>query len=115
MVAYRDLGVLVIKSELNEHLTRVKTALKDLGVGYLELEADALETYLPNVDTRSYLPCKTMDNPDFSQPSGGQIQDAIWIPESGYISDPQLATHNVQVTAEARAANSSLTWRRLKS
>ncbi len=99
---YRNTGALVIKTELNKNLTRVKAALDDLGVGYRDVEYEDLKRYLPNIDARSYFPCKTMDNPDFGQPTGERIQGAIWVPESGYISDPQLSTHNVQVAAEAK-------------
>ena len=99
---YRNTGALVIKTEINKNLTRVKAALDDLGVGYRDVEYEDLKRYLPNIDARSYFPCKTMDNPDFGRPTGERIQGAIWVPESGYISDPQLSTHNVQVAAEAK-------------
>jgi len=99
---YRNTGALVIKTELNKNLSRVKDALDDLGVGYRDVACEDLKIYLPNIDVRSYFPCKTMDNTEFGIPADDHIQGAIWVPESGYISDPQLSTHNVQVAAEAK-------------
>lgn len=104
MAFYRNTGALVIKTEINKHLERVKASLDALGVGYLDLGPDALHLYLPNIDTQSYYPQKWVDDPEFGQPTGKNIPGAIWVPESGYISDPKLSTHNVQVAAEAKGA-----------
>ncbi len=82
----------------------MKQSLQELGVGFLELGPDELMPYLPNVDTNSYYPQKWVDDPDFGKPSGRQIPGAVWVPESGYISDPKLSTHNAQVAAENKGA-----------
>lgn len=100
MAYYRNTGALVIKTETNKNLNNVMATLDDLGVGYLELEPKDLKSYLPNVDLRSYYPCKTLNHKDFGKPTGDQIAGAIWVPESGYISDPQISAHNVQVASE---------------
>jgi sarcosine oxidase subunit beta len=99
---YRNTGALVTKTEINKNLKNVMAALDDLGVGYVELSPEELKDYLPCADTRSFFPCKTMDDPDFGKPTGDSIPGAIWVPESGYISDPQLSTHNVQIATEAK-------------
>jgi sarcosine oxidase subunit beta len=100
MAYYRNTGALVIKTETNKNLKNVMATLDDLGVGYLELEPKDLKSYLPIVDLHSYYPCKTLNHKDFGKPSGDRIVGAIWVPESGYISDPKLSTHNVQVASE---------------
>jgi sarcosine oxidase subunit beta len=41
---------------------------------------------------------------EFGQPTGGRIEGAVFIPESGFVSDPTLSTHNVQVAAAAKGA-----------
>ena len=104
MVTYHNTGCLVIKTPVNQNLSRVKTALKEFGIGYLELEPEEIGRYLPNVNLASYFPQKWIDDPEFGQPTAETIPGALWIPESGYISDPKLSTHNVQVAAQARQA-----------
>lgn len=105
MAYYRNTGALVIKTEINKNLERVKAALSELGVGFQDLGPDELTTYLSNIDTRSYYPQKWVDDPDFGKPSDKKIPGAIWVPESGYISDPKLSTHNAQVAAQTKGAD----------
>lgn len=102
MVTYRNTGALVIKTPVNKNLSRVKTALDEFGIGYLEVEPEEISRYLPNVNLASYFPQKWIDDPEFGQPTAETIPGALWIPESGYISDPKLSAHNVQVAAEAK-------------
>ena len=101
---YRNTGALVVKTETNKYLKQVMPSLDALGIGYVEVDPADIDKYLPNADIRSYFPCRTMDDPVFGQPGAEMIKGAIWMPESGYVSDPQLSTHNVQVAAEAKGA-----------
>jgi sarcosine oxidase subunit beta len=73
-------------------------------VGYVEVEPENIADYLPNADLNRYFPQKWIHDDAFGEPTGDTIPGAIWVPESGYISDPQLSTHNVQVAAEAKGA-----------
>ncbi|MFW5855533.1 MAG: NAD(P)/FAD-dependent oxidoreductase, partial [Thermodesulfobacteriota bacterium] len=104
MARYVNTGCLVIKTPLNKNLVTVKASLEDLGVDYEELTREEIRRRWPVLNTRRYFPAKTMDHPEFGQPTGEAIAGAIFVPESGYITDPQLSTHNVQVAAEARGA-----------
>ncbi len=104
MVTYRNTGALVIKTPVNKNLSRVKAVLDEFGIGYLELEPEEISRYLPNVNLASYFPQKWIDDPEFGQPTAEKIPGALWIPESGYISDPKLSAHNVQVAAQAKKA-----------
>jgi len=102
MIRYINTGCLVIKTELNHHLKNVMKSLDDLRVAYEELDAGGILKKVPLADVRRYFPVKRIDDPDFGKPTGDAVAGAIFIPESGYISDPQLSTHNVQRAAEAR-------------
>ena len=104
LAIYRNTGALVIKTEINHQLKNVMAALDDLGVGYIELEPEEIKRYLPQVDLQAYYPAKLQSDPGFGEPSGGSITGALWLPETGYVNDPQLSTHNVQVAAEAVGA-----------
>ena len=45
-----------------------------------------------------------MSDEGFGEPSGGELSGGVFWPTAGYISDPQLSTHNLQRAAEAKGA-----------
>ncbi|MFC1881249.1 NAD(P)/FAD-dependent oxidoreductase [Thermodesulfobacteriota bacterium] len=102
LVNFINTGCLVFKTELNQYLKNVMTSLADLDIDYEELDIAQIKARYPFLDTRKYFPVKLPDDHDFAEPTGDAVGGAIFIPESGYISDPQLSTHNLQRAAEAR-------------
>ena len=104
MARYVNTGCLVMKTALNKDLKNVMASLDDLGVSYEELAVEAIRERWPLLNTRRYFPAKPLDDPEFGNPTGSAIAGGIYVPESGYVTDPQLSTHNVQVAAEARGA-----------
>ena len=99
---YINTGCLVIKTELNKYLKNVMASLDDLGVVYEELDIEGIRKKAPFLDTRKYFPVRLPDDSDFGEPTGNALKGAIFVPESGYITDPQLSTHNLQRAAEAK-------------
>ena len=104
MARYINTGCLVMKTELNQNLKRVMASLDKLGISYEELSPGEIRRRMPILNTRKFFPPKLLTDPDFGKPTGDSIAGAIFIPESGYVTDPQLSTHNVQVAAEARGS-----------
>ena len=104
LVKYVNTGCLVTKTDKNNYLKNVMTSLAELGVEYQELTPEGMAQKFPFIDTRQYGPPKLPDHAQFGQPTGDRVAGAIFVPESGYISDPILSTHNVQVAAEAKGA-----------
>ena len=102
MAHYINTGCMVIKNEENHFLEHVLPHLDDLKVVYEELGPKELKELLPFVDTRQFGPPVLAGDPRFGQPTGEAVAGAIYIPESGFISDPQLACHNQQRGCEAR-------------
>lgn len=105
MAYYKNTGAMVFKSEVNGNLENVKKSLKSLGVGYLDLTPEEMKQYLPNPDLRSFYPQKTMDEEGFGEPTGDSINGAVYLPESGYISDPKQSTHNVETAVRNRGGD----------
>ena len=101
---YVNVGCLVIKTELNQYLKHVIASLKDLAIDFEELDVEGIKKKFLYLDTRKYFPVKLPDDPGFAEPTGDAVDGAIFIPESGYISDPQLSAHNLQRAAEAKGA-----------
>lgn len=104
MAFYKNTGAMVFKSEANKNLVNVMASLDKLGVGYLELTPEEMKRYLPNPDLRSFHPQKLPGDPAFGEPTGGQISGAVYVPESGYVSDPKLSAHNVEMAARQTGA-----------
>jgi len=104
MARYVNTGCLVIKTALNKNLKNVMASLDDMGVDYEELDLEGIKQKLPLLDLQTFFPAKLLNDPQFGQPTGERIAGAIFVPESGYVTDPQLSTHNVQVAAEAKGA-----------
>jgi sarcosine oxidase, subunit beta len=102
MARYINTGCLVVKTTLNKHLKNVMASLDDMQVAYEELDLETIHKKLPLLDLKKYFPAKRLNDPEFGRPTGTAIAGAIFVPESGYITDPQLSTHNVQVAAEAK-------------
>ena len=104
LARYVNCGCLVMKTEGNRRLAPVLALMDQLGCPYDELDADGVRQRLPIVDLRCFAPPKRPDDPDFAQPSGGEIDGAVFFHAGGYVTDPQLAAHNLQRAAEAAGA-----------
>jgi sarcosine oxidase subunit beta len=61
-----------------------------------------MKSVMPIIDSRAYGPPVLSGDERFGEPSGDAVAGAIYVPESGFISDPQLSTHNVQRACEAK-------------
>jgi sarcosine oxidase subunit beta len=104
VVTYIDTGCLVTKTERNKYLKHVMASLDDLDVEYYDLTPSEVKERYPFLDIRQFGPPKTADDEGFGEPTGDSIVGAVYIPDTGYISDPQQSVHNVQRAAEAKGA-----------
>ena len=77
---------------------------RELGVPFEEWDAGKIREKLPIYDTRRYGPPRLMSDEGFGEPSGGELAGGVFWPTAGYISDPQLSTHNLQRAAEAKGS-----------
>jgi sarcosine oxidase subunit beta len=75
-----------------------------LGIPYEHWDAAELERRLPLVDARVMGPPAPVDSEEFWRDPGGPLAGAVWTPDGGYISDPQLAARNLQQAAVAHGA-----------
>ena len=57
---------------------------------------------MPVYDPRRFWPVRRLDDPNFATSSADRVEGAIFTPDAGYVSDPQLSAHNVQRAAESR-------------
>jgi sarcosine oxidase, subunit beta len=100
LVKYLNTGCLVIKTEKNNYLKNVMASLDEMHICYEELDPDGVRKLIPIADTRQFGPPTVQNDSRFGEPTGDNISGAIYIPESGLISDPKQSVHNVQVAGE---------------
>ena len=104
LATYINTGSLVTKTPRNKYLENVMVSLDELKIAYEELDSEGIKRRFPFLDARKFGPPRLPTDDGFGQPTADAIEGAIYIPESGYISDPILSTHNVQVAAEAKGS-----------
>ena len=98
---YMQCGTVLLKSATGHH-EKVLAHYRDLGVEYEEWDNATLVEKVPVYSTDAFWPPKRPDDPHFWDDAQAQLDGAIFTPGSGYVNDPQLATHNLQRAAEAK-------------
>ncbi len=101
---FRHTGCLVMKTPKNNSLAHMIEHMKILGTPWEDWTPEDILKKMPFLDLRNFSPPKLPDDPTFGEPTGGKIEGGIFFPCAGYMSDPQLSTHNVQRSAEAHGA-----------
>jgi sarcosine oxidase subunit beta len=84
---------------------KVLPLFDEIGIDYEVWDPEHLQERLPGIDTGDYAPPKRPEDDAFWEDSGAQITSAVYTPIAGYITDPQLATHNLQRAAEAKGGD----------
>jgi sarcosine oxidase subunit beta len=97
---YMNSGTILLKSATGHH-EKVLRHYRDLGIAYEEWDNAELVRRMPIYDTHAFWPPKRPSDPHFWAPVEAELDGAIFTPGSGYVNDPQLATHNLQRAAEA--------------
>jgi sarcosine oxidase, subunit beta len=81
---------------------KVLPLFDEIGIEYEVWDSAAMSEQVSFLDTGSYSPPKRPEDEEFWADPPTQITSAVHTPISGYITDPQLATHNLQRAAEAK-------------
>ena len=85
-------------------LQRMMALFERLQIPFDVWDTPTAQARLPFISTGSFHPPTRLDDDRFWAEPEGEIGGAIYIHEGGYITDPQLATHNLMVAAQARGA-----------
>ncbi len=100
MIEYHNVGSLVMKTEQNDYLRPTMALMDQLKSPYSELGPDEILARLPVWNTESFYPVKRPDDPAFGVANEQSLPGAVLFHAAGYVSDPQLATHNIMRAAE---------------
>jgi sarcosine oxidase subunit beta len=99
-----ECGCLVMKTEHNGYLAKHCELADELGIAYQPWGPAEVGEKLPIYELKRYWPPKRLEDESFGAPTGGALEGGVFFPGAGYVSDPQLATHNIQRAAEAKGA-----------
>jgi len=98
---YMQSGSLLFMVEGGHH-EKVMPLYDEVGVPYEILDKETLAERFPFFEHGVHgEPCRPEDDRFWEEPVG-EILGAIHTPDSGYVSDPQLSTHNLQRATEAK-------------
>lgn len=105
MARYTESGGLILLRDGEEAAHAANLAVLDaVGVEYERLDADGVAQVYPGISLDAFGPPKRLDDPEFGNPVPGRLGGGILIPAAGYVSDPQLAAHNLMAAAASRGA-----------
>lgn len=103
--SYNECGMLTLLADGDKALFQNSVnTMKEVGVAFENLTADQILQKHPAFDMTSFGPPKLPEDPEFGVTNGLELTGGILIHEAGYVSDPQLAAHNLQRAAEAEGA-----------
>ncbi|MCP3853632.1 MAG: FAD-binding oxidoreductase [Actinomycetia bacterium] len=74
-----------------------------VGVPYEMLDSAELARLYPALDTGCFHPPRLADDPQFFDPAHGEVE-ALYMPDGGFIDDPQLAATNLMDAARHHGA-----------
>jgi sarcosine oxidase subunit beta len=98
--SYVRCGTLLLKHPGGHH-TKVLPLFDEVGIPYEDWDLVALRRRMPAFATGAFGPPRPVSDDAFWAEPSQPLEGALWTPDSGYVSDPQLASHNLQRAAEA--------------
>ncbi len=101
---FRETGCLVMKTEANGFLEKHMTNSAELDCPFEEWTAEKIQQRLPIYSMDSFAPAKRMDDPEFGQNNGRQMDGAVYWPQAGYVTDPALSAQNLMDAAKLHGA-----------
>jgi len=102
MIKYMKTGSIIFKLQGEDHSKKSLKYFEEIGVEHEIWDLEKLKERMPIYSHDQYDGTTRPDDDDhFFDKTGKEIEGAIFTPGSGYVSDPQLSSHNLQVAAEA--------------
>ncbi len=83
---------------------KVLPLFDEIGIPYEQWGPDQVQAKVPGISLGEYTPPKAADDEAFWDDPGATLTSAVFSTAAGYVTDPQLATHNLQRAAEAKGA-----------
>jgi sarcosine oxidase subunit beta len=94
---YNNTGGLVLGNERSDLLE----LYSEIGVEYELWDMDLVQRKIPIYSDFDFSPPRRPDDETFFEQPSRRLDRAVYTPSSGYVNDPQLASHNLQAAAES--------------
>ncbi len=104
LIEFHQCGQLLLASKEGSHVERVVSLWDELDIPYDRWTLDELGEKLPYLDVGLYGPPTRPSDDAFWREATETFSYAVFTPDGGYVSDPQLSCHNLQRGAEAEGA-----------
>ena len=107
MIKYMKTGSIMFKLQGEDHSKKSLKFFEEIGVEHEIWDLEKLKERMPIYSHDQYDGTTRPDDDEhFFDKTGKKIEGAVFTPGSGYVSDPQLSSHNLQVAAEANGGES---------
>ena len=104
LAAYRETGCLYTCFEENGYGRKLEEIANAIGIPYEVWTPSKIRARLPVMNPGHFHPAKTADDPAFGT-QDGEMRYVLHFPKAGYVSDPMLATQNIQAAARRKGAD----------
>jgi sarcosine oxidase subunit beta len=100
LATYTERGTIMLMTSGHDH-ENVIQLYDDVGVEYEVWDVETLKRKMPIFDVHTFWPPRPVNDPTFWDDPEEKLEGAVFTPQSGYVNDPQLATHNLYRAAKA--------------
>lgn len=97
---YIERGTIMLMTKGHDHANVIRL-YDQVGVDYEVWDVDTLKQKMPIFDVHTFWPPRPVDDPAFWDDPEQKLEGAVFTPQSGYVNDPLLATHNLFAAAKA--------------
>ena len=104
LARYHNTGSILLKTSGHDW-RKVKRHFDAVGVKYHDLGPQEVKKLLPFMNLKQFYPVtRPEEDPKFFEAADEELEGALYCPDGGYMSDPQLSTRNVETAARAKGA-----------
>jgi sarcosine oxidase subunit beta len=100
LAKFSQCGMVTLKTAGGHHL-KVLPHFDSIGIPYEDWNEENFQSHLPELDLRRFGPPKRPEDAGFWDEPTERLEGGLFTPEAGYVSDPQLAAHNLHAAAAA--------------
>lgn len=100
---YLETGHLVLRTSADDRRETIEL-YRQLGISYEEWSLDQIRDRLPLLDLHRLGPPVRLDDPAFYSEQEATLEGGVYLPQGGYVTDPQLAARNLYAAARRAGA-----------
>ena len=99
LAVYREVGCCYTCFESNNYGVKLEEIANEIDIPYEVWTPAKMRANLPIMNPGHFHPAKATEDPAFGE-QNGELRYVLFFPKAGYISDPTLATQNIQSAAK---------------